>query len=206
MEFKIVLVVRHVDLDDDATIEKLALSSLDNLIWHEERGNVFATLLTEAPNPVDVALAAARAIEGALPGAVVERADEQLVALGDIAVRTGLSHEAVRLWATGKRRAQATPFPAPYAEVGQGKTATKIWTWADVLAWLRTQYSIDPEPGLGYLSAGDLARLNAGLHDQRIPGARWTKVGIDSVTRVLSAVDDCLEETVMVRRFAAVGR
>ncbi|RSN98495.1 hypothetical protein DMH26_18510 [Streptomyces sp. WAC 05379] len=206
METHIPLVVRNVSLDDDETVEQLALS-LSDLGWHETGGQVIATVYTTSPDPVTAAAAAALSIKRVLPQAVVERVDEQFVTLADIAARAGLSHEAVRLWAAGKRRTDGEPFPAPRAQVGQGRTATKIWAWPAVLAWLKVQFRLDLEPGTAYLTAQQAIRLNALLQERQQP--RWQPLAAAGVTRTLAEVDSALEESTSARpaarRFKIAG-
>jgi hypothetical protein len=168
MTLKIPMVVRHVDLNDDEAVELLSSPALSSVgCWHVERGKTIATLFI-GPNdhdPVELAVDAARAIEAAVPGAVVERGYQQLVSVADIAARVCISPEAVRMWAGGRRRTMGDPFPQPFDEVGQGKTqTTRIWSWPEVLAWLRGQEHLgDPEPGITYLSGAEMTYLNARL-------------------------------------------
>lgn len=144
------LVVTGVDLDDEATLDLIG-AHFDDLTWQAEAGQVIASVHTTAADPVAQAVDVARAITSTLPFASVTGVDPQLVALGDIADRVGISSEAVRLWAAGKRRAR-TPFPAPTGRVSTGRTVMKIWSWPDVLTWLREEYHLDPEPDISYLN------------------------------------------------------
>lgn len=147
------LVVAGVNLDDDTTVDLIG-SHFDGLTWHSEAGHTVATLLSTSGAPIDDAADVARAITATIPGAWVPRTDPQLVSLGDIADRLNLSSEAVRLWTSGKRRA-GTPFPAPTGHVSTGRTTMKILSWPDVLTWLRQEYTLDPEPGVNYLTNPD---------------------------------------------------
>lgn len=199
METHIPLIVRNVDLDDDATVEQLALN-LSDFGWHETNGQVIATFYTTSSEPVAAAAAAALSIRRVLPQACVERVDEQFVSLADIAARAGLSHEAIRLWAAGKRRAAGEPFPAPRTQVGQGRTATKIWAWPEVLVWFKAHYCLDVEPGTAYLTAQQVARLNFLLQERQQP--RWQPLATAGVTRTLAAVDAVLEKDTAPRRAA----
>lgn len=52
-----------------------------------------------------------------------------LVTASDIARRSDVSRESVRLWASGERRAG---FPLPFATAG----GQKLWSWGDVYPWL----------------------------------------------------------------------
>ncbi|MFE3514116.1 hypothetical protein [Streptomyces sp. NPDC059166] len=116
-----------------------------------------------------------------LPQASVERVDEQFVSLADIAARAGLSHEAVRLWAARKRRTQGEPFPAPRAQVGQGWTATKIWSWPEVLVRSEAHYCLEPDTV--YLMPQQVARLNALLRESG--QGCWRALATASGTRTL---------------------
>lgn len=207
METHIPLVVRNINLDDDETAETLALN-LSDLGWQEIGGQVIATVYTSSPDPVAATTAAAQHIKRTLPHAVVERVDEQFVSLADIAARAGLSHEAVRLWAAGKRRGSRQPFPAPRTQVGQGQSTTKIWTWPQVQDWLKDQYCLDLEPGITYLTAQQVASANAMLSEPQ--HQRWRPVTTSAaVTRTLEVVDAALEQdaatTPVARRFADSG-
>ncbi|WP_435246848.1 hypothetical protein [Streptomyces sp. NRRL F-5630] len=200
MKTRIPLVVRNIDLDDDETIEQLALS-LSDLGWQEAGGQTIATVYTTSADPVADAMAAASHICRVLPRVTVERVDEQFVSLADIAARAGLSHEAVRLWATGKRRTAREPFPPARTQVGQGRSTSKIWVWPEVLTWLKEQYCLDLEPGNAYLNARQVARLNAALHEPK--RQQWQRTDTAGVTRTLASLDEALQEdTAIARRFA----
>jgi hypothetical protein len=168
-QITIPLVVTGVDLDDAATLD-LVGAHFDDLTWHSESGQHIATLYTAAADPISAAVEVADAISAELPGARVTGIDPQLVALGDIADRLNISSEAVRLWAAGKRRAH-TPFPAPAGHVSVGRTVMKIWSWPDVLTWLREGYHLDPEPNTTYLTASQTHRLAVKLDNARITAA-----------------------------------
>ncbi len=152
-ETAIPLLVTGLDLDDEATLDVIG-AHFDNLTWHSEAGQVIATLHTTSNHPVAQAVDIARAMTATVPGARVSGVDPQLVALGDIADRLGISSEAVRLWAAGKRRA-GTPFPAPTGRVSTGRTVMKIWSWPAVLTWIRQECRLDPEPDVSYLGEQD---------------------------------------------------
>lgn len=152
-ETAIPLLVTGLDLDDEATLDIIG-AQFDNLTWHAEAGQIIATVHTASGDPVAEAVDIARTVMATLPGARVTGVDPQLVALGDIADRLGISSEAVRLWAAGKRRA-GTPFPAPAGRVSTGRTVMKIWSWPAVLTWLRQEYRLDPEPEVSYLGEQD---------------------------------------------------
>lgn len=162
MPTKIRLSVENVDLNSDLTLAILT-GYLRDLGWESVEGQVTATLYTDSTDPVSAALETAHAIVKYLPHAAVTRVDEQLVAVSDIADHVGITAEGVRLWVTGKRRKTGQRFPAPRGQISQGRTLMKVWAWPDVLYWLRSQYNLDPEPGVLYLPDGEIARLNGFL-------------------------------------------
>lgn len=184
METKIVLSVQNVDLGDDKTLATLA-EHLDDLGWESVDGQVTATVYTDEPDAVGAALDVVHEIEKHLPDATVMRVDEQLVAISDIADRVALSSEGVRLWTTGKRRRTGPPFPHPRGQVSQGRTLMKVWAWADVMSWLRSQYKLDPEPGVRYLSDQEIANLNASLSERADEKGQWQSSGEPAFAQVL---------------------
>jgi hypothetical protein len=163
------LVVTGVDLDDAATLDLIG-ARFDDLTWHSESGQLIATLYSTASDPLGAATGVAEAISAELPGARVTGIDLQLVAVGDIADRLNISSEAVRLWAAGKRRAD-TRFPAPAGHVSVGRTVMKIWSWPDVLTWLREEYHLDPEPDTTYLTASETHELAVKLDSINLAAA-----------------------------------
>lgn len=141
----------------DTTLDLIG-KHFDDLTWRSEAGQIIATVHSTSTDPVADAVEVASAITATLPGARITGVDPQLVALGDIADRLDITSEAVRLWAAGKRHAD-TPFPTPAGRVSAGRTVMKIWSWPNVLTWLRQEYHLDPEPGVAYLSERDAHTL-----------------------------------------------
>lgn len=72
-------------------------------------------------------------------GAKFLRVNLDLVGIPEIAEYVGVNPETVRLWSTGKRRAN---FPKHYVGVG----ASSFWLWSEVAEWLRANnYVIDAD-------------------------------------------------------------
>jgi|GEM_PF-6552454 predicted DNA-binding transcriptional regulator AlpA len=159
---RIPLRVGGVDLEDDATLEVLA-EHLADLAWSEVDGVVVATLYTSTKNPVATAIEAARRICHVLPGAEVLEVDQELVSTSDIALRLGVSREAVRLWVEGRRGPGG--FPRPVGVVGGGRS--RVWRWADVHAWTRRNYRLGDDEE--HLTTSQVAELNAALLRVRHP-------------------------------------
>jgi hypothetical protein len=71
-------------------------------------------------------------------GATFIRVNLDLVGIPEIADYAGVNPETVRLWSTGKRKAN---FPKHYIGIG----ASSYWLWSEVAEWLRENgYKIDP--------------------------------------------------------------
>lgn len=160
MQRKITLRVFGVNLNDEQTILSIA-SHLADLVWWVVDGRVCATVIVDQPSQlVCRAVGAARRIEHAIAGARVDRADEELVGIPDIAARVGLNRETVRSWATGSRG--AGDFPDPVGSVGGGdRGAAKIWRWAEVNDWLDRCYALGD--GYSYATNAEFAEVNAYL-------------------------------------------
>lgn len=193
MTVKTVLAVSGVDLDDDDTLELLGLHFSD-LGWEALGTDVTAAVLSDSADPVADALAVAHRIESVLPGSRVTGLDDEFVGLSEIAGRVAVSTEAVRLWASGQRRAASTPvFPRPVGRLAQGRTSVAVWVWADVVRWLRDAFCLDPEPGVEYLSRSGSLALSAELADERRAVGRWKSVATGGFDRTLARIDEVLE-------------
>lgn len=160
MQRKITLRVLGVSLDDEQTVSSIA-THLDDLVWSAVDACVHATVIADnSCDLVSQTIEAARRIEHNVPDAHVDRVDEELVGVSDIAARVGLNRETIRSWATGSRGPGS--FPRPVGSVGGGdRGATKIWRWADVNAWLDNYYSLGDN--YSYASNAELAEINAYL-------------------------------------------
>jgi len=86
--------------------------------------------------PSDDPERALRDVIGALTGAYGEDAvlgvDPELIDVSGVAGDLGVTREAVRHWADGRRGPGR--FPQPVGTVGKGQ---RVWRWYDVLEWVR---------------------------------------------------------------------
>ncbi|GCD91206.1 hypothetical protein [Nocardioides sp. LS1] len=163
MLVRFVLLLRGIDLRD-ADARAAIPEELDDLDFEacEEISSV-VIYCEDHLAPIE-AVRVARRIERYLPGVEVVEVHDELVALGDIAVRTGMKHEAVRLWAAGKRRAGGTPFPGPRQIVAAERgRSMKLYAWREVVSWIRQIIKVDPEHGVCFLSDVQIHEINACL-------------------------------------------
>ena len=117
-----------------------------------------------------------------MPGVRVVGVYDELLGTSQIAARCAVAPEAVRLWASGRRRSRIRPFPTPREVIQQGasKKLAPLFAWSEVLEWVREVLGQDPEEGVCYLSVAQQADLNAELlslepvaSNPHRPGPSW---------------------------------
>lgn len=150
--FRFTLAFRGVDPWDDDQIEALA-KRLPRVHWGTVNGEVHATAFADATTGMRAVLETVDAIKAVVAAARPLYVIEDFVSVSDIAQRTGMNRETVRLWSLGERGPGG--FPRSRGTVGKG---IRIWDWASVSSWLRRHYELgDAE---SHLSASEIARLN----------------------------------------------
>ena len=175
MTYAIDLVVAGLDLDDEDTGVLLAEHLSDNG-WSTRDGRTLMTVYPaegadEAAIFVTVRAAAA-GLRSKTAGRAV-RVDLDLVGLSDIARRTGMSRENVRLLSRAERGPGS--FPAPVGSTGSDGRLSRLWTWSDVLPWLQEHYQLCTDEAS---PAGRVARPH-----RRAPGRRAARPRRPSVRR-----------------------
>jgi hypothetical protein len=167
MTVEIPLRLQGIDLRDPNAYDSVD-PELSELFWMSNGAISMAVLFSN--DAAETALADAtdyaRRIGKLMPGVFVAEVHDELVSIADIAARADVAHEAVRLWASGKRRASALfPFPTPRQIVGSGPggRSMNLYAWREVLSWIREVLEFDPDEGIEYLDDFALARLNAEL-------------------------------------------
>lgn len=166
MTVKIPLRLQGIDLRDPDAYDRVD-QELAELFWMSNGAVSLAIVLGE-DSPQQAAADAidyARRIAKLMPGVFVAEVHDELVSLSDIAARTEVAHEAVRLWASGKRRASLRPFPLPRQVVGSGPSgrAMALYAWREVVSWVREVLGTDPDEDIEYLGDRAIADLNAEL-------------------------------------------
>jgi hypothetical protein len=176
MTVKIALRLNGLDLRD-ITAYELIPEDLAEISFELHGGISLAVVYSEGPEPVCDAIEAARQIEKLVPSVRVVDVFDELVSVSDIAARCDVAAEAVRLWATGQRRARPRTFPQPQQVVGTatpGKTMP-VYAWREVLAWVREVLHMDPDEGITYLDDRRIADLKSELANltPAPPDATW---------------------------------
>jgi hypothetical protein len=155
-EFSFEVLFRNLDLSDDDVLTALAQAGAVAADSHDEQ-TVRVAASVSAPNAVRAATAFITDIQNALPKAEPVMVARDLVNITDIAERAGVTREAVRNWAVGKRR--AGQFPTALGALG----GQKVWEWAPVNAWLRLNLGI--WDGLSYPNHGELGEIDAFIEE-----------------------------------------
>jgi hypothetical protein len=166
MTVKIPLRLHGIDLRDPTAYDRID-PGLSDLFWMSNGAVSLAVVLDEeglTQATAAVANGACR-IAKLMPGVFVAEVYDELVSLSDIAARTGVAHEAVRLWALGKRRTSLRPFPTPRQVVSSGPSgrAMALYAWREVASWVREVLGTDPDEGIEYLDDRSIADLNVEL-------------------------------------------
>lgn len=154
--YRFVVVFEGIDVWDLDVVDALA-EALPNMHWGSADGEVHAYVVASGHTAAAAVLEAVASVQRVVGRhAKAARVLDDLVSTSDIASRTGVSRETVRLWANGERG--VGDFPRHRATVGNG---IKVWDWAPVNAWLREHYALgDPEDSL---SSFEVAHINEQL-------------------------------------------
>ncbi len=125
------LVLGGPDPTAPENIDRFFEAGCDDALFFVRDGLHFAEFEREAPTYLDALKTAICAIEGAVPGLLVNRVEpEELVTAAEIAERTHRSRESVRLLFMGARG--QIPFPRPVAWLSD---RTRLWNWHEVSAY-----------------------------------------------------------------------
>lgn len=142
-------------------------SRLDALVG----GHGEVTLVTASAEASD-GTAAAKAIASEIrdAGVSVHRVHPDLVNIGQIAKRVGVTRQAASHWAKGRRK---TGFPAAYLLAGGN-----LWRWQEVNEWLAE--AGHPHDEVRYLTAQDETVTDYWLYVHRNASA-WRKTEVSVV-------------------------
>jgi len=161
-EYQFTLTLDGVEELTFEVIDRLFEAGCDDATFGTRCGTHFATFHRDAPSAMEAMISAIEDVEGARIGLRVVRVEpDELVTVGEIAERGGLSREAIRLYVLGKRGPGG--FPRPVAGLQQ---KSPLYRWSDVAAWL------DRLPGgskrLDIAESDAIAFLNAALDLRRL--------------------------------------
>jgi len=128
---------------DDARKEKVLKKSFSDLLWTKSNGISTVYAVSQTKNPVRACIEIAERLFKAPISIMPTRWHDDFVGYSDIANYVGMTHEAVRLIATGKRG--PGDFPKPRGYIGVATNRSPLWTWAEVSPWFNANYEIKDE-------------------------------------------------------------
>jgi hypothetical protein len=131
----------------------------DDATLSYQRGLIIAEFAREAPTMASAIVSAIDNVRAA--GASVDRVEpDYLVSLSDIADRSGLSRQAISLYARGERGAD---FPTPAVKVMSDRP---LWDWYAVAQWLHEKALLDRG---AVIAARLLREVNTALIAAHVP-------------------------------------
>jgi hypothetical protein len=130
------IVASGLDPEIDGYEDRFFEAGCDDATLSFQKGVIIAEFAREA---VSFSKAIATAYEDILKtGAKIERVEpDYLVSLSDIAERSGLTRQAISLYAKAER---GSGFPNPVARVTSN---SPLWDWLEVTEWLHALSKID---------------------------------------------------------------
>lgn len=134
--FNVSLVLENIELTDERLDH--IFEALPDAVPANAGGILTLTAPVQAANAETAAFHLVEVVAAVLPDAIAIRLDQDLVAIPDIAERTGRSRESIRLLVEGKRGPGR--FPSPVGTVGGG---IRVWPWASVLDWFLNKLGED---------------------------------------------------------------
>lgn len=207
MTVKIPLRLRGLDLRQVEAYDRIH-PELAELSWEGNGGLSLAVIYGDDPAYVAAEGAgdSARLIAKLMPGVTVADVHDELVSVSDIAARSGVTAEAVRLWTVGKRHGALAPFPSPRQVVGSGSggKSMSLYAWREVVTWIREIIGTDPDEGIEYLTDAQIADLNAEL--AAIPATlAWRPMSVDTEWVIANVQRLCEIEVAVAHRAQTKG-
>jgi len=150
-EFCIQVLYDNLNLSDEETLRVLTEAGV--VAAEPEGDQTRLTAALQSSNAVKAAASLITTLRNALPAAMPLMTSRDLVNITDIADRVGMTREAVRNWASGKRRTGV--FPIPLDTPG----GQKVWEWAAVHAWLR--HNLQMWDGLTFPTHAEFGSIDA---------------------------------------------
>lgn len=158
-EQMIELVVSGIDVEND-DVRRVISGELSEFAWGVSNGVTTVAQVGDLGDFVCAAEAMAKRVFEAFPEVpIAVRWNDDLVTTTAVADRTGVTREAVRLWAKALRGTK--DFPAPFAMIPLAEKASPVWRWARISEWLDAHGYVGD--GVQYPTDRDIALINARL-------------------------------------------
>lgn len=153
------LVVSGIDIEKEE-VRRVISDELSDFAWGVSNGVTTVAHVGDLGDVVLAAEAMAKRVFEAFPGVpIAVRWNDDLVTTTAVADRTGVTREAVRLWAKALRGTK--DFPAPFAMIPLAEKASPVWRWARISEWLDAHGYVGD--GVLYPTDREIALINARL-------------------------------------------
>ena len=129
--YQFTFVVSGFDINDDDQLDALH-NAFEDVSASVSVGRTELSFVVDAGSAQSALISTYSQLRHILPQTQFLYLDEDLVAVPDIAVRTGRTAESIRLLTTGERG--AGEFPTPVGVLGGG---SRLWRWSDVCTWFK---------------------------------------------------------------------
>jgi len=137
--FEFAIIADGIDTNDEALVDRFYEAGCSDALITVIKGNVVLDFTREAESLGQAVASALRDVHRA--GARARRIEpDSYVTISDIAERSGLTRQAVSLYASGERG--AGDFPRP---VLRTTTESPLWDWLSVARWLHKNKRLDDE-------------------------------------------------------------
>lgn len=134
--YEFAIIAGGLSLDDDAWEDCFYEAGCDDALVSIQRGSIIVDFTREAASAAEAVESACEDVRRA--GATILRIEpDPLASASDIAERSGLTRQAVSLYANGER---GEDFPAPVACV---TTSRPLWRWSEVASWLHGKGKVE---------------------------------------------------------------
>lgn len=136
------LILSGVDGSTKDLEDALFEAGCDDALLHFRYNTVYMDFDRQANCLAEAIVSAIQAVEAAGIGAIVSTVrPEALVTISDIAMRTGLTRQAIENYTAGRRGRKNFPLP-----VSKIDSRSALWRWIEVAEWLYQHNEItDPQ-------------------------------------------------------------
>ena len=136
------LIVDGPDIQgDNGLLDALFEAGCDDALVGRTNCVQYLAFAREAACLEDAVLSAVADIESVSPLQVTRLIDSDLVAMSEIAERTGRTRESIRLLVNGERGPGGFPIPAT-----DPRRPHRVWRWSEVENWMQTALGGEPQP------------------------------------------------------------
>ena len=146
--YEFAFVVEGFDDEDEELLDQL-YDEVELVATTTTLGRTLLTFVVDADSPETALKQTLYALQTTAPGLRVTRLDRDLVNVPEVAARTNLSAEAIRLYVTGQRG--TIPFASPVGVLAGGAA---VYEWSEIYDWCEiAKITVTTHQPIDYLTA-----------------------------------------------------